>query len=46
MLNRSTYIAVYNQFALIVDQYKLKFKYQTIQRHCICIDFHMIEHFY
>jgi len=46
MLNPSTYITVYNQFVLIVDQFKLKFKYQTIQRHSICIEFPMIKHFY
>jgi len=46
MLNSSTYIAVYNQFVLIDDQCKLQFKYQTIQRHCICIEFHMTKHVY
>jgi hypothetical protein len=37
MLNSSTYITVYNQFALTDDQCKLQFKYQTIKRHCICM---------
>jgi hypothetical protein len=46
MLNLSTYTTVCNQFVLTDDQCKLQFKYQTIQRNCICIDFYTRKHVY
>jgi hypothetical protein len=46
MLSSSTYITVYNQFVLTDDQCKLQFKYQSIKRQCICIEFNMTKNDY